>query len=136
QTVNFVFSPRGEFIRESLVDTIVASIDGLGRRALQQAVFSIREQVGLQPKVPVAPQSETLAHVMRILDILRETPGFNPELVIELIPHVLSQPEFRRMGRDVAGELSQRLVARAVRELLIQTDRPQPPLRPALPAAR
>ncbi|MEO0409146.1 MAG: AarF/ABC1/UbiB kinase family protein, partial [Cyanobacteria bacterium P01_A01_bin.135] len=47
QTVNFVFSPRGEFIRESLVDTIVASIDGLGRRALQQAVFSIREQVGL-----------------------------------------------------------------------------------------
>ncbi|MGB3613188.1 MAG: AarF/ABC1/UbiB kinase family protein [Elainellaceae cyanobacterium] len=139
QTVNFIFSPRGEFIRVHLVDAVVQSIDSFGRNTVQQAVFSIRDQFGLKTKPLTTPaQSETLDHILRIANILRETPGFGPGLVAELVPHVLSQPEFRHMGRSVAGELSQRIAARMIRELLLQTEtNPNGHyLRRALPAAK
>lgn len=137
QTINFVFSQRGEFVREHLVDTIVQSIDRLGQNALQRAVFSIREQVGLSDRRPSkTAQSNNFEHILRIADILRDTPGFNPALFAELVPHILSQPEFRHMSRSIIGELTQRITARLIREMLIQQNTEKFPRRPALPAAR
>ncbi|MGF1514115.1 MAG: ABC1 kinase family protein [Elainellaceae cyanobacterium] len=136
QTIDFIFSPRGAFIRDHLVDTVVQAVDRLGQNALQQAVFSVRERVGLQVRQPrTAAQSSNLDHIVRIVNILRDTPGFSPALVAELVPHVLSQPEFRQMGRSVAGELTQRLTARLIREVLLQPNTTKPTSRRALPAA-
>ncbi len=136
QTIDFILSPRGAFIRAHLVETIVQSVDGFGQNVFQRAALGVREQLGLASRQPsVATQPATLDHVLRIANILRETPGFSPALVGELVPQMLSQPEFRHMGRSVVGELTQRLTARLIRELLLQPKSQPSVSRRALPAA-
>lgn len=133
QTIDFLFSERGEFIREQLVDEVVNSLDLLGRSTLQQMSSGLRsvgdrlrELTGqpasasneTQPGLP--PQElESLERLQRILKILRETQGFDPMKVLPLIPRLLVKPELQSMGQQVAGNLAQKTAARLVREVLL-----------------
>ncbi|NJR70613.1 MAG: AarF/ABC1/UbiB kinase family protein [Synechococcales cyanobacterium CRU_2_2] len=133
QTIDFLFSERGEFIREQLVDEVVNSLDLLGRSTLQQMSSGLRsvgdrlrELTGqsvsasnaTQPSLP--PQElESLERLQRILKILRETQGFDPMKVLQLIPRLLVKPELQSIGQQVASSLAQKTAARLVREVLL-----------------
>ncbi len=133
QTIDFLFSERGEFIRERLVDEVVNSLDALGRNTLQQMTSNIRsvgdrlrELTGQAVPATTATQAalpqqeaESLERVQRILTILRETQGFDPMKVLPLIPRLLTKPELQSMGQQVAGNLAQKTAARLIREVLL-----------------
>jgi len=121
QTVDFLFSERGEFIRKNLADEIVNGLDSLTRNSFQNFTYTFRERVGLavneKPVVSETPQS--LAHIKQIWQILQETPGFDPTQLLPLIPKLLVKPETQQMGQQVASALAQRAVARLIREILV-----------------
>jgi predicted unusual protein kinase regulating ubiquinone biosynthesis (AarF/ABC1/UbiB family) len=124
QTVDFLLSERGEFIREYLVEGIVQGVDAVSRQALEQTMHNLRGWLGFNgksPAVPTAPpQPSNLDHILRILNLLRETPGFDPMQLIPVIPKVLINPETRLMGQQIVGGLAQRAAARLIREVLLQ----------------
>lgn len=128
QTVDFLFSERGTFIREQLANEIVKGIDSAGRHAFDQVTAQFREFVGLNHSsnhgTPPAATSEpnTLEHVTRIVDLLRETPGFDPLQLVPLIPRLLVKPETHQLGQQIVGGLAQRIAARVIRELLLQDE--------------
>lgn len=141
QTVDFIFSSRGTFVRERLSNEIVAAIDSLGQNAVQQLVFSLRRD----PRAAEAVASQgdaasNLDHIMHILAILRDTPGFDPKVLIELVPQLFQKPEFYQMNQEIFSGLAQRAIARFIREFFLkdgamgeQTTSPLPN-RPALGA--
>jgi predicted unusual protein kinase regulating ubiquinone biosynthesis (AarF/ABC1/UbiB family) len=151
QTFDFLFSERGEFIRESLVNEIVKGVDTLGRTTFNSFTAILWERVGFKDSngtkpVVTADDQKTLDHVLRIVNILRETRGFDPFQMATLLPRLLVKPETQRMGQKIATQLAQRAIARFVREFLLHEDpspngnghypippRPQPKL--SLPAA-
>lgn len=129
QTIDFLFSERGEFIRTRLVDEIVKSADLLGRSTLENVTYTFRKRVGLVTKPPVAQggasaeasrEQQTLEHIQRIWGILQETRGFDPGKILQLIPRLLAKPETQRMGQQIASRLAQRAVARLIREVLLK----------------
>jgi predicted unusual protein kinase regulating ubiquinone biosynthesis (AarF/ABC1/UbiB family) len=126
QAVDFLFSERGEFIRDRLVDELVKNLDAMGRTAVQRLVFAINERIGLRkPQAPpsLAPEEQkNLDHIRRILQILRDTPGFDPMQVVNLVPKLITKPEVHWMGQKVASGLAQRAIARMVRELFLEQD--------------
>ncbi len=126
QTLDFLFSERGAFIREHLVDEIVKGVDGLGRQTFDNFTHSLQKRVGLAvheaPAGTEKPQS--LEHIKRIWDILQKTPGFDPLQVLPVIPQLLLKPETQKMGQKIASGLAQRVAARVIREVLLQ-DAPQ-----------
>ncbi|MFE1748689.1 ABC1 kinase family protein [Coleofasciculus sp. H7-2] len=127
QTLDFLFSERGAFIREHLTDEIVKGIDTLGRRTFQNVTYSLRERVGMTvneapPSVETPP---SLEHIKRIWDILQETSGFDPMQLLPVIPQLLMKPETQRMGQKIAGGLVQRVAARLIRDVLLQDAPPQ-----------
>jgi len=150
QTVDFLFSDRGTFIRENLVNEIVKSIDALGRNAIDNITARLRAQIGLnngtngrpiQP--PEAPNS--LDHLIRIVNILRETPGFDPLQIAAILPRLLVKPETQKMGQQIATRLAQRAIARFIREFLLNENAtngnqyrsvPAVSVQKSLPAAR
>ena len=127
QTLDFLFSERGAFIRENLIDEIVKGVDTLGRRSFQNFTYSLRERVGMtvNEAPPTVETSQSLDHIKRIWDILQETKGFDAMQLLPVIPQLLMKPETQRMGQKIAGGLVQRVAARLIRDVLLQDTPPE-----------
>lgn len=130
QALEFLFSERGDFIRDYLVDEIVKSMDMLSQNALYNARSVIGEWFGLtetQPQFSPADQ-ENLERIQRILLLLQDTPGFDPLKLLQMVPEVLMKPEVQRFGQQIASSLAQRAVARLIRQFLLSQDHPPAPV--------
>ncbi|WP_416676311.1 ABC1 kinase family protein [Egbenema bharatensis] len=124
QTVDFLFSERGEFIRVYLTDALVKGIDAYGRNTLEQVTYNFQRLISWNSPsaplpAPIAP-SDDLQRVQRIIELLRDTPGFDPMQLVPIIPRLLVKPEAQQMGQQIVGGLAQRAAARFIREILLQ----------------
>ncbi|MEL6221497.1 MAG: AarF/ABC1/UbiB kinase family protein [Cyanobacteria bacterium J06627_8] len=120
QTVDFLFSDRGAFIREQLSAEIVNAIDGLGQTVLHRLEATLRGETSADIAITsVGGQSSSLEHIVQILEILRDTPSFEPKILLDLIPQLFNKPEFHQMNRTIASRLVQRAIARFIREFFL-----------------
>ena len=129
QATEFLFSERGDFIRQRLVNEIVNSVDSLTRNAFENLKYRFSERLGLATvnEAPVATDTpQTWEHIKQIGQILQETPGFDPMTVLPLIPKLVVKPETQQFGQQVASGLAQRAIARLIRELLLEEEDPNP----------
>jgi hypothetical protein len=132
QTLDFIFSDRGTFIRERLVTEIVQAIDLYSQRALFNLSAVMRQQAGLAAvEMPAELQTteqgqNNLAHIQNILEILQQTSGFDPMLLVSLLPKVVTKPETQHMVQDIANHLAQRVLARLIRQWLMTDEEIEP----------
>lgn len=131
QMIDFLSSERGAFIRDRLVDEIVKSVDAVSRNTLHNVTSRLRDvfdRVPLGNRLAMAihetpgastEQQQTLEHIKRIWGILQETRGFDPAQLIPQLTQVLTKPETQRIGQQLASQLTQKAIARLLRELLI-----------------
>ncbi len=124
QTLEFLFSERGVLIRDQLIEEIVKAVDMFGRQTFDNVTESLRQRVGLQQKTAstskVVELPQSAEHIKRIWQILQDTPGFDPFQLAPLVPQLLMKPETQQMGQKIAGGLAQRVMARLIREVLLQ----------------
>jgi predicted unusual protein kinase regulating ubiquinone biosynthesis (AarF/ABC1/UbiB family) len=122
QGIDFLSSERGSFIRDKLVDESVNGLDALTKNVLHNFTYLLRERVGLTAvnETPGATveQQQTLEHIKRILNILRETRGFDPTQLAPQLAQLLVNPGVQRLGQQVANRFTQKAVARLIRQLL------------------
>ncbi|VXD10343.1 ABC1 kinase family protein [Planktothrix paucivesiculata] len=128
QTLDFLFSERGELIREQLGNELVKGIDLASRNALTTAQSKVAEWMGLKaPPTPTitpqpTPNQNNLEQIQRIVGILQDTKGFDPMLLVQRVPGLMVKPEVQHLSQKVAGELAQRAAARLIRELFLSSD--------------
>ncbi|BAZ67401.1 hypothetical protein NIES4106_21560 [Fischerella sp. NIES-4106] len=122
QGVDFLTSERGSFIRDRLIDEFIKSADALSKNILHNFTYLLRERVGVTTinETPGATdeQQQTLEHIKRILNILRETRGFDPTQLAPQVVQIALNPGVQRLGQQIAGQLLQKAAARLIRELL------------------
>ncbi len=124
QALEYLFSERGDFIRDRIVLELVKSLDTLSSNAFANAKAVVGEWFGVKAHQPVVSQTEqkNLEHIKRIWEILQSTPGFDGMKVLQLLPQLLVKPEVQNMGQKVVGGLAQRAVARVIREFLLSQE--------------
>lgn len=125
QASDFLFSERGEFIRERLADEITNAIDLFGRRTWFNFSTAIREQVGLalqETPAEFRDDSQSLEHLKNIIKILQETPGFDPMSLLPILTKIITKPETQQMGQKIAEGLIQKTLVRLIRSLLLESD--------------
>jgi predicted unusual protein kinase regulating ubiquinone biosynthesis (AarF/ABC1/UbiB family) len=123
QTLDFILSDRGTFIRDYLADEIVRGLDTFGNNTLQNVTHAIQKGIGMKvPTTPTSaqPTSNGLEHIQRIWGILQQTKGFDPAIVLPRIPQLLMKSETQAFGQKIASGLTQRMAARLIREVLLQ----------------
>ena len=127
QALDFLFSERGQFIRDRLADEIVNALDNVGRRTWFNLSTSFRQQVGLavqETPVELREDSYAVKHLKNIVDILQQTPGFDPTRIVSLITKIITKPETQQLGQQVAEKLTQKVAARLIRNLLLEENKP------------
>ncbi|MBH8577833.1 AarF/ABC1/UbiB kinase family protein [Nostocaceae cyanobacterium CENA369] len=122
QGLDFLSSERGAFIRDKLVDEFANGLNALGKNVLHNFTYLLRERVGLTAvnETPAATveQQQTLEHIKHILNILRETRGFDPMQLVPQLTQLSVNPGVQRLGQQVTNRLAQKAVAHLLRELL------------------
>jgi predicted unusual protein kinase regulating ubiquinone biosynthesis (AarF/ABC1/UbiB family) len=123
QSLEFILSDRGTFIRDYLADEIVQGLDNFGNNTLQNVTYAIQKGMGMKVESPTQNTqqlSEGLGHIQRIWGILQQTKGFDPTIVLPKIPQILMKSETQSFGQKIASGLTQRMAARLIREVLLQ----------------
>ncbi len=122
QTLDFILSDRGTFIRDYLADEIVRGLDNFGNNTLQNVTHAIQKGIGIKVKANTQPQqlSNGLEQIQRIWGILQQTKGFDPSIVLPKIPQILMRSETQSFGQKIASGLTQKMAARLIREVLLQ----------------
>jgi predicted unusual protein kinase regulating ubiquinone biosynthesis (AarF/ABC1/UbiB family) len=139
QGVDFLFSERGDFIRDRLAEELVKTLDQLGQSTVQNFMHQVKNQLGgtgsfgslattrLNPgSSPLSSSSgpQNLAHIQRIWGLLQDTPGFDASELVPVLANLLTKRQTHELGFQVASGLMQRTAARLIREWLI----PNPPI--------
>jgi len=125
QVLDFLFSANGGMLRQQLVDGLVDQVDALGWRAFQRLGRRLPKRLqppGLRSRPVVAIESDPLLNlepIQPLLEILRQLPGFEPQLLLNRLPRLLAEPDLRRMGVKVAQGLAERSVVRLLRDVLV-----------------
>lgn len=140
QTLEFLFSERGEFIRDRIADEVAKELDHLGNNMVQTVQQTVLQRLGWEPPsasqttITIQPHNtdSNLDRILRIVDILRKTDGFDATLLARQLPQVLVKRETRDMGQRIVGNLTQRAAARFIRDILLaNTSAKQPEMAPA-----
>lgn len=141
QTTEYLFSERGDVIRNQLVNVIVRGLDTIGSNAFRSLTYIVGERLGfaVTPPAVSSTDQQTLEHIQRIWGILQNTPGFDPVKLLPVLPRLLFKPETHQMGQKIVEGLAQRAIARFIREFLITNDtellKELPPSQPQLSPA-
>lgn len=126
QGIEFLSSERGAFLRDKIVDEFLNSLNAVSKNVLHNFTYVLRERVGLTainetPKATVE-QQQTLEHIKRILNILRETRGFDPVELAPQFAQLLFNPGVQRLGQQITNRITQKAIARLIRDLLAAED--------------
>jgi len=127
RALEFLFSDRGEFIREQIVVRLVEAIEQSGQGAVRSFVQTWGPRLGWSaPGAARSPDGENdaLQRLQNIWGLLQETPGFDRMKFAQMLAKLLVRPETQQMGQQIAGELAQRAIARFVRDVLLR-DNPE-----------
>ena len=133
QALDYLYSDRGTFIRDRIAEELVNVIDTFGRRTIFNISTTFRQQVGLavqETPVEFREDSYTMTHLRNIVGILQQTPGFDPTRLISIVAKIITKPETQVIGQKVAEQLTQKMAARLVRNLLLENTSPN--LQPVL----
>ncbi len=136
QTIDYLFSERGDHIRDHIADELAKSLDQFGHSLVQRLQATVSSESTHQPVTSGQPAKDW-EHISRIVSLLGETKGVSGGAVVRLVPQVLAKPETRQMGQRVARNLAQRAAARLLRTLFLPTTNvPQVALNPPLLSAQ
>jgi predicted unusual protein kinase regulating ubiquinone biosynthesis (AarF/ABC1/UbiB family) len=121
QSIDFIFSERGAFIRQNLVEELVKGLENWGRNTWDNFSYDVQTRLGFKVNHP--PEKEmpqSLQHIQTIWAILQETKGFDPMKLIPVFTQLITKQETQQMGQQIANRLLERITTRFVREVLLK----------------
>ncbi|NCO73884.1 MAG: AarF/ABC1/UbiB kinase family protein [Cyanobacteria bacterium] len=130
QGVDFLFSDRGSFIRETLADEIINFLDNFGQETWFNISSTFRKTIGLKPlNYPLnngngkgSIDNNSMVHITNVLQILQETEGYDPLKLIPIITNIIQNSETQKLGQKIAGGLAQKATARLIRNILLDSN--------------
>jgi predicted unusual protein kinase regulating ubiquinone biosynthesis (AarF/ABC1/UbiB family) len=122
QAIDFLFSERGEFIRDRVAQELINSLDTFGQQTVDRIQQSLRRRLGLakvEDRAIALDSTQTLDHIKRIWVLLQETEGVDINRILPLLPKIFARPETQQLGQQVVGGVAQKALARFIREVLL-----------------
>ncbi|NJM46272.1 MAG: AarF/ABC1/UbiB kinase family protein [Alkalinema sp. RU_4_3] len=122
QAIDFLFSERGEFLRDRVALELINSLDTFGQQTVDRIQQSLRRRLGLakvEDRPIAADSTQTLDHIQRIWGLLQETEGVDINHILPLVPKIFARPETQQLGQQVVGGVAQKALARFIREVLL-----------------
>ena len=118
EVINLLFSSKGGFLRNEIIDGLTNQIDLLNLKLLKNFNNYLPNSIKLNITNKNNNLSDLINYVeplRNFLEILQKVPGYSIDIFIKRIPRLINEPYTKEMGIKIAKKVTEKGVVRLVR---------------------
>ena len=118
EVINLLFSPKGGFLRNEIVESITNQIDFLGLSFLKNVNNFLPKSIKLNLSYRNNNLNDLINYIeplRNFLNILQKVPGYSSDIFIKKVPRLLNEPYTKEMGFNIAKKVTEKGVVRLVK---------------------
>ena len=118
EVINLLFSQKGGFLRNEIVESLTTQIDLIGLKVLKNVNNYLPKSI----KLNIAKENSNLNDLIlyiepfkNFLDIIQKIPGFSIDIFLKKIPRLIKEPYTKEMSIEIAKQVTEKSVVRLVK---------------------
>ena len=118
EVINLLFSPKGGFLREEIIEGLTSQIDLFGLKILKNLNNYLPNSIKLNTTDESNNLNDLLMYIeplKNFLDILEKVPGYSIDIFLKRVPRLLNEPYTKEMGVKIAKKVTEKSVVRLVK---------------------
>jgi len=118
EVINLLFSPKGGFLRNEIVESLTNQIDLLGLKILK----NLNNYLPSAIKINTVDENNNLNDFImyvepfkNFFEILQKVPNYSVDIFLKRIPRLINEPYTKEMGIKIAKKVTEKGVVRLVK---------------------
>ena len=118
EVINLLFSPKGGFLRDEIINGLTIQIDLIGLKLLK----SVNNFLPKSIKLNVNKENNNLNDLIlsiepfkNFLEIIQKIPGYSIDIFLKRMPRLISEPYTKEMSFKIAKKVTEKGVVRLVK---------------------
>ena len=118
EVINLLFSPKGGFLRNEIVDSLTTQIDLIGFKFLKSFNNYLPNSIKLKTKNDQTTLKDIILYIepfRNFFEIIKKVPGYSNDIFLKRIPRLINEPYTKEMGLSIARKVTEKSVVRLVK---------------------
>ncbi len=118
EVINLLFSPKGGFLRDEIINGLTSQIDLIGLNLLK----SVNNYLPKSIKLNIARDNNNINDLIlsiepfkNFLEIVQKIPGFSIDIFLKRLPRLINEPYTKEMSFKIAKRVTEKSVVRLVK---------------------
>jgi len=118
EVINLLFSEKGGFLRNEIIDSITNQVDLLGLKFLKNLNSFLPKSIKLNVISEGNKLNDFIFYIepfKNFFEILQKVPGYSTDIFIKRIPRIINEPYTKEMSLKIAQKVTEKGVVRLVK---------------------
>ncbi len=118
EVINLLFSPKGGFLRDEIINGLTSQIDLIGLKLLK----SVNNYLPKSIKLNVSKENNNINDLIlsiepfkNFLEIIQKIPGYSIDIFLKRMPRLINEPYTKEMSFKIAKKVTEKSVVRLVK---------------------
>ena len=118
EVINLLFSPKGGFLRDEIINGLTSQIDLIGLKLLK----SVNNFLPKSIKLNVAKENNNINDLIlsiepfkNFFEIIQKIPGYSIDIFLKRMPRLINEPYTKEMSFKIAKKVTEKSVVRLVK---------------------
>ena len=118
EVINLLFSPKGGFLRDEIINGLTSQIDLIGLKLLK----SVNNYLPKSIKLNVDKENNNINDLIlsiepfkNFLEIIQKIPGYSIDIFLKRMPRLINEPYTKEMSFKIAKKVTEKSVVRLVK---------------------
>ena len=116
--INLLFSSKGGFLRNEIIEGLTNQIDLIGLKLLKNLNYYLPRSIKFNTTEEKNNLNELLTYIeplKNFLEILQKVPGYSTDIFLKRIPRIINEPFTKEMSIKIAKKVTEKGVVRLVK---------------------
>jgi len=118
EVINLLFSPKGGFLRNEIIESLTNQIDLLGLKILKNINNYLPHSIKINTTNEKNNLNDLIIYVeplRNFLEILEKVPGYSIDIFLKRVPRLINDPYTKEMSIKIAKKVTEKGVVRLVK---------------------
>ena len=118
EVINLLFSPKGGFLRNEIIEELTNQIDLLSLKILKNLNNYLPNSIKLNTTYENNSLNDLITYIeplRNFLAILQKVPGYSIEIFLKRVPRLINEPYTKEMGLKIAKKITEKGMVRLVK---------------------
>ena len=118
EVINLLFSPKGGFLRNEIIEGLTSQIDLLSLKVLKNLNNFLPNSIKLNTTSENNNLTDLILYIeplRNFLEILQKVPGYSIDIFLKRVPRLINEPYTKEMGIKIAKKVTEKGMVRLVK---------------------